>query len=403
MLSSRNNGGLGLLQSVVFALAALSASLFSPPLALLVAWAGVLLSAREAPEHVSWPLVAFAHAGALIFASRTFEDASSDFVSYHAVYEATCQAKSGLEDTLLAFGPEIGLPAFYKLLSTLGLCGLSINGLAWLQGFITATALLLVISRWARQVTPADELPMALGGLCLMFSFFYVTQLSRQACSSIFVLAALWLARSRRGVLILLMFGALFHVTAPLIWALFVLLRGPMRRALPVLILLAAVPLLAFDQIVAFAIAHSDAFEPLAKFAIYAAPADDGGGPSSDLQGVVLLGLAGALFAWRARREPTLAADSRMLLGLAVLALAMLPVPFASTRTALPIAWFAIGAFLLRGLAGTVRPLAWLALGALLALRIVANSMPSDGAHALWFAYAPAGWIPGYWLPGLLK
>jgi hypothetical protein len=398
MLASHANGRLGLVQSVVFALAALTASLISPPLALLLAWVGVLVSAREAPEHVSWPLVAFAHAGALIFASRTFEDASSDFAGYFAVYEATCHATSGLEDTLLAFGPEIGLPAFYQVLSALGLCGLSVNGLAWLQGFITATALLLVISRRMKQDTPANELPMALAGLCLMFSFFFVTQLSRQAVSSVFVLAALWLARSRRDVFILLALGTSFHLTAPLIWGLCVLLRGRIQRALPALILVAAIPILAFDQIVAFAVEHVDAFGPLAKLTMYALPAGDDGGPSSDLQGVVQLAFAGALFAWRARREPALAADSRLLLGLAVIALAMLPVPFASTRTTLPIAWLAIGAFLFRGLAGTARPLGWLALAALLALRVVSASMPGQGAHALWFAYPPAGWIPGYWL-----
>ncbi len=398
MLDAHANARLGLVQSVVFALAALSASLFSPPLALLLAWLGVVASAHEAPDHVGWPLVAFAHAGALIFASRTFEDPSSDFTGYYTVYDATCHAASGLEDTLLAFTPEIGLPVFYKLLSVLGLCGMSINGLAWLQGFITAAALLLVISRWARQETPANELPMALAGLCLMFSFFYVTQLSRQACSSVFVLAALWLARSRRSVFILLVLGSLFHLTAPLIWGICVLLRGRLRRALPALILVAGVPILAFDQIVAFAVEHVGGFEPLAKLAIYSVPAGDDGGPLSDLQGIMQLALAGALFAWRARREPALAANSRLLLGLAVLALAMLPVPFASTRLTLPIAWLAIGAYLFRGLAGTARPLGWLALVALLALRLVTSSMPGQGAHALWFAYAPAGWIPGYWL-----
>ena len=389
---------LGLLQSVVFALAALAASLISPPLALLLAWVGTLVIAREAPEHVSWPLVAFAHAGALIFASRTFEDGSSDFVGYFTVYEATCHANSALEDTLLAFTSEIGLPVFYKLLSALGLCGLSINGLAWLQGFITATALLLVISRWARQETPANELPMVLAGLCLMFSFFYVTQLARQACSSVFVLSALWLARSRRSVFILLALGALFHVTAPLIWALCVLLRGRARTALPALILLAAVPLLAFDQIIAFAVDHAAAFEPLAKLTFYAVPGGESGGPPSDFQGVVLLSVAGTLVAWRARREPALASNARLLLGLAVLMLAMLPVPFASTRTALPIAWLAMGAFLFRGLAGALRPLGWLALGALIVMRVVVSSLPSDSEHALWSAFAPAGWIPGYWL-----
>lgn len=398
MLAPRAGNRLGLVQSIVFALAALAASLFSPPLALLVAWAGVLVCAQQAPEHVSWPLVAFAHAGALMFASRTFEDGSSDFVGYYAVYDATCHVTSGLDDTLLAFGPEIGLPVFYKLLSVLGLCGLSINGLAWLQGVITAVALLLVISKWLKKETPAEELPMALAGLCLLFSFFYVTQLSRQACSSVFVLAALFLARSRLGVFVLVTLGAFFHLTAPLIWGLCVLLRGRIRTALPALLLLAAIPLLAFDQIVAFAVDHVAAFEPLAKLTFYSAPAGDSGGPPSDLQGAIQLGVAGALLAWRARREPALAANSRLLLGLAVISLAMLPVPLASTRTTLPIAWLAMGAFLFRGLAGTLRPVGCLALAALLALRVGVSSLPSQGDHALWSAYAPAGLIPGYWL-----
>lgn len=398
MLASRANGRFGVAQNVAFVLAALTASLFSPPLALLLAWVGVLVSAREDPERVSWPLVAFAHAGALMFASRTFEDASSDFVGYHAVYEATCHASSALEDTWLAYGPEIGLPTFYQLLSALGLCGLSIHGLAWLQGFITSAALLLVISRWARRETPANELPMVLAGLCLMFSFFYATQLSRQAISSVFVLSALWHARSKRGVFILVVLGSLFHLTAPLIWALCVLLRSRMRRSLPALILLAALPLLAFNQIIAFAVEHADAFGPLAKLTFYAAPLGDDGGPPSDFQGAVQLAVAGALLAWRARREPSLAANARLLIGLAVLALAVVPVPLASTRMTLPIAWLAMGAFLFRGLAGSLRPVGWLGLGALLLLRVVISSLPSQGDQALWYAYAPVGWIPAYWL-----
>lgn len=380
------------------ALAAIAASLWSPLLGLLVAWVGVLHTASHAPELTKWPLLAYAHAGALTFASRTFDAVSSDFVIYNTVYAATCHGIPDLEDTLLAFGPEIGLPICYQLLSALGLCGLSIHGLAWLQGFITAGALLLVISRRVRQETPSDELPMALGGLCLMLSFFYVTQLSRQAASSVFVLAALWLARSRRSAFALVLLGTLFHLTAPVVWGLGAALRGRMQRALPVLGLAALIPILAFDQIVTFAAQNVASFEPLAKLAFYAVPADDGGGPQSDLQGAVLLAIAGALSAWRARREPALAADARLLLGFAVLAVVLLPIPLAATRLTLPIAWLAVGAFLFRGLAGTARPLGWLALLALLLLRVVVASMPSDNEHALWFGYPPASWMPGYWL-----
>lgn len=392
------SGERGLARSAAVVLAALAASLFSPPLALLLAWIGVLDSARQAPEQVAWPLAAFAHAGALIFASRSFEAASSDFVNYHGVYAASCSGTAGLEDTLLAFGSEIGLPLFYQLLSALGLCGLSIHGLAWLQGFVTSTALLLVIARLVRDETPADELPMTLAGLCLMFSFFYTTQLSRQAASSVFVLAALWLARTRRGVLLMVLLGTLFHLTAPLVWGLGVLLRGRLRRALPALIAVTLISLLAFDRIVAFAVENVGAFELLAKLAIYAVPADDGGGPMSDLQAVVMLACAGALFAWRARREPALAGNARLLLGFALIALALLPVPLAATRLTLPLAWLAIGAFLFRGLAGTARPLGWLALVALLGLRVSLASVSGSGEHALWFAYPPASWMPGYWL-----
>lgn len=399
MLAPPATAGVGLVRSVVITLAALMASLFSPPIALLLAWIGVLASASEAPEHLAWPLVAFAHAGALIFASRTFDAASSDFVNYYSVYAATCHGTSGLEDTLLAFGPEIGLPVFYQLLSVLGLCDLSIHGLAWLQGFITAAALLLVISRRMKQEIPAEELPMALAGLCLMLSFFYVTQLSRQAASSVFVLAALWLARSRRGVFLLVLLGTLFHLTAPVVWGLGAVLRGRIQRALPILILVALIPVLAFDQIVNFATQNVTSFEPLAKLAIYAVPASGDGGPQSDLQGAVLLAVAGMLFAWRARREPALASNARLLLGFAVLAVVLLPVPLAATRLTLPIAWLAIGAFLFHGLAGTARPVGWFALLALLTQRVVLASMPGSGEHALWFAYPPIGWIPGYWLP----
>jgi hypothetical protein len=66
----------------------------------------------------------------------------------------------------------------------------------------------------------------------------------------------------------------------------------------------------------------------------------------------------------------------------------------------LPFAGFAIGAFLFCGLASkAIRPFGWLILFILLAIRIMSYSI-SDGIgdHALWFAYPPISWMPGYWL-----
>lgn len=388
----------GMARTAALVLAALALSLFAPTMALLVAWIAVVDSARSAPQWLAWPLAAFAHAGALVFASRSFDATSSDFVNYFDVYSATCAGSASLEDALLAFGSELGLPLVYRLLSALGLCGLSIHGLAWLQGFVTSTALLMVVTRHALRETPADERPLALGGLCLMFSFFLSTQLSRQAASSVFVLSALWLARTRRARLLQVLLGTLFHLTAPLVWGLAILLRDRLRRALPALLAVTLVSLLAFDRIVAFAVENVGAFEVLAKLAIYAVQEDDGGGPMSDLQAVVMLAVAGGLLLMRARREPRLRGAAQLLLGFALIGLALLPVPLAATRLTLPLAWIAIGWFLFRGLAGIGRPFAWAALLALLALRVGLWSLPGEGDHALWFAYPPASWMPGYYL-----
>ena len=62
-------------------------------------------------------------------------------------------------------------------------------------------------------------------------------------------------------------------------------------------------------------------------------------------------------------------------MGLGIVALLFISIPFAATRLILPFAWFSIGGFLFRGLAFTsIRPLSWILLFILMFACAVSSS-----------------------------
>jgi hypothetical protein len=382
-------------------LSSLLMSMFSPSLSLIVAWIGVIYSTRREKYFQSCQLFSFSHAGSLIFASRILSSNSSDVVNYYDVYIATCSSAGAPETTLFAFGVEIGLPLIFKLLSVLGLCGLSPAGLVWALGFGTSSALLLVMSKIITKEVPLEERSLVIAGLCLLFPFFFTTQLARQAIASIFVIAAIWLVHGVRGKLVLVVLGSFFHLSTPIILILVSIFKR--KNWLSGVFILPPVFLVSvffLDLVIPFLIDNYGAIDQVAKLSEYVKLANDAEGPRSDVQTVVLLLTAGALLAWRSWSEPAFAGNAKILLGLGLVTLPLLSIPLAATRLLLPIGWFAIGIFIFLGLsAKKLRKFGWVIVFVLLIMRSASYSLPSEHSdHALWFTYPPINYIPGYWL-----
>lgn len=376
-------------------------SLFSPSLAMIFALIGVAYSAHKEDNFQNWQLLAFSHAGALIFASRNLLSNSSDVSNYYGVYNATCSSSSGLENTILAYGYEIGLPLVFKLLSALGLCGLSPAGFAWLLGLFTSLALMLIISKITIQEAPLDERALVMVGSCLLFPFFFTTQLSRQAIASIFVIAAIWLVQRGWLKLVVVTLGSFFHLSTPIIFIVVSLFKR--KSWLSILFML--IPVLLFsafslDMVIPFLLDHFGSIDQVGRLSEYVTIADETEGPRSDLQTVVLLLSAGVVLAWRSRREPAFASNAKVLLSLGLFALPLLTIPLVATRLLLPVAWFAIGIFIFLGFSSkNLRKLGWLIALVLFVIRITTYSLPGEQSdHALWVAYPPVDFFPGYWL-----
>lgn len=231
-----------------------------------------------------------------------------------------------------------------------------------------------------------------------MYSFFFATQVSRQAASSVFLLAALFLAKRPRDVAINLALATFLHLTAPVIflfaWA---LRRGTSRHLFLLAAIIVGVALFR-EQLLAFALSNIEAFEPLAKLAYYAGDLDSGA--FSDVQSIVYLAVPGLAMTLvpRLRQHRGAAADARLLLGFALLGLALLPLPLATTRLTMAFGLLVQGYFIFTVLASASRPLAVAGLAALLALRIGLIGGSGNDEHALWTGYGQASWLPGYFM-----
>ena len=377
---------------------ALVSTLFSPSLALLLTLIGVVSSIKYATHLTNFSLITFSHAGSLIFASRTFDGASADFPNYFAVYETICRATEPLQNSIYVFGAEIGLPVSYLVMKSIGVCGMSIFGLAYLQGFLTSAATLLVIAKFSKYESDLDRRAVALVGMCLVYSFFYSTQLARQSISSIFVLSSLLIPKSRLFVFIQVMIATLFHLTAPLIWGAAFLMRKSSGLTLGIVLVASLIITFSFDAMVQYAVDSSGTVGALAKLAFYkTSTSEDGGVVSSDVLSIGLLAIAGCLLLWRGKQENHTRELHRIFFGFALLGLVLLPFPLAGTRLSLPFSSVAIGYFLLIGVAGISRSAAWLLVFLAMLFRVSTAVTAGTSDHALWSAYPAISWIPGYY------
>lgn len=371
-------------------------SLFMPLAAMWLSW---LLCVALATRH-TWLLPAgvlvYAHSGAVVFASRTLLADSSDFAIYFDVFQAICSPAAPAADGWLAFGPEVGLSALYAALASAGACGLSINGLAYVQTLLVATLTLIPLCALGIRSVAPKHAALVVGGVLLMFSFYYATQLSRQVLSSTLVLVALIASLRRWQTTTLLVAATLFHLTAPLVYAIAQIARKG-RTALAACLALAVGLALFADSLLTVLSEHADSISGLLKVGYYLANAESESSIGSDLRAVAYLALAGGATWLAARKSPGLRVEAHMLLAFALLGLALLPLPLASTRLTLALSAVGIGYYLFRGLSMLSRPLAALALMALLVVRLGPFQWSADPEHALWTFYPAASWVPGYY------
>lgn len=373
-------------------------ALLAPIAAYFVALLAIFSCVRSQSRFSALAVVAFAFAGSIVFASRNFVDGAVDFDNYYSVFNAVC-SHAPAEDGLLAFGPEIGLPALYGLLSLLGACHLSIAGLAFVQCLLVSALLLgLVVKVAEERIAPRYRAEVVVG-MCVMFSFFFITQLSRQALSSVFLLYALMLAKSRRRVLLALGVASVCHLTAPLLYFAALLMRRFTRAAIPLALVLALVALGSLDRLVALVL-NSDVVGSLDKLQYFVQLQDSAQGAASDQLTVAYLLVAALAFLLAKRRSAADSADMRMLFGLALMSAALVPLPLAATRFALPFGSLVVGYYVFAGLSAWRPAVARLLLVALIGARGFSLSAVDEGAdHALWTNHASWSLVPGYFLP----
>lgn len=384
--------------AVALAAAALFVSLWTPLVGYFVAAVALYWMAAYAPRAIALGILALAHAGGIIFASRDYGAASSDFPRYYELYQAICSANGQyLAAALWEFGPESGLPVFYLLLRVVGLTFLSINGLAYLQALITGTATLVVVAQVARERTRPRDVPIVVTGAGLMYSFFYSTQLSRQALAATFVLWAMYMTQSTGGKVLAVAVAGAFHVTAPLTYLFASLMRRGGLVALMFLGLAVAMALWSRELIALVFHVGLETAPGLSKVSFYAST-DAAGVVFSDIQTVVYLLAGGLLVAYKRFKDGMDLGDDRILLGLALLALLMLPLPLAATRVCLLFASLAIGYYLFEGLCAASRTVGVVLLLLVGVYRLWTFASGGGEAHSLWAHYSAIGYAPGYFL-----
>ena len=380
-------------------LVAAIASFFAPLAGQLFALLACMACARFCRALLPLALLTYAHAGASIFASRTLEAESSDFVVYFDLFQDICSGSVPLRETLSAFGLEFGLPATYHLLAGAGACGLTIHGLAYLQTLVVSAVLLgLLAVRCLEDHAPAQA-ALVLGGTLAMFSFIYVTQLSRQTVSSLFILLALF--ESRRGSVAWtwLALATVFHLTAPVVYGLARLLRAAPWFSIGITAAILAALALYGTELLEWGLEQASILPGLDKLGYYAIEFDGDESVGSDLRAMLYLFLAAlASLPWRRAGSAEMSKDLRLLLGFALLAGAVLVLPLAATRLTLTFSALAVGYYLFKGLVAGSAKLSWAVLLAVIVFRSGVFQVFGPAEQTLWQAYDAYALWPLYYV-----
>lgn len=380
-------------------LGAALASFFAPQVGQLCALLACMLCAKHCRVLLPLALLTYAHSGASVLASRALESESSDFAVYFDLFKEICSGTVSPRDTLSTFGLEWGLPAAYHVVAAGGGCQLSIHGLAYLQTMIVSTALLGFLAARCFDGRSQNRAALVLGGTLAMFSFIYVTQLSRQTISSLFVLMALFEPRRHGRALLWLALATTFHLTAPVVYALARLLRASSWLGLAVTAVVVSAFTVFGSELLEWGLARSDDLPGLDKLGYYAIEFDPDEAVGSDIRAVIYLGLAAlASLRWPQRADKEMAMDMRLLLGFALLAFALQALPLAATRMTLAFSALAVGYFLFKGLADEAPRSAVLVLAVVVIFRSGVFSVFGPSDQPLWKAYDAFAFWPLYYL-----
>jgi hypothetical protein len=373
-------------------------SFFWPQGGLLCGLFACMLCAARLRPLLPLALLVFAHAGSTVVTSRDLNGEASDFATYFDLFSGICSNMVSTEDSLFTFGPEFGLASAYLLISIVGGCGLSIYGLAYVQTVLVSFTMLALLCAHGVRGRGSIQAALIVGGTLALFSFIYVTQLSRQAISSAFVLAAL-LGNGQRGkVAALVAMATAFHLTAPVIYGLAVILRSPSRASIMTGTVLIGAFLAVGTELLAWALEHAESFVGVGKLAYHFAETELEETVRSDERALLLLIAAGLVSVPFLRRIPRESLrDARVLWGFALLAWVLLPLPLAATRLTLAFSAIAIGYFLFKPLAVASPRLALLVLFACIVYRSGVLSLFDPPDQTLWYAFPSSSIYPLYY------
>ena len=374
-------------------------SLYFPMAGQLCALLACILCAARLRSFFPVALAVFAHSAAIVTASRMLDSESSDFVVYFQLYRDICAIGGPTADTLLPFGYEVGLSSLYHVIAYAGGCGLTINGLAYVQGLLVGTGTLALLCGYAMRDHGGARGAVVVGGTLVLFSFIYVTQLSRQCISSAFLLAALLGRQRRMGTLALLAMATAFHLTAPVIFLVAKALRSASPRRIALGATLAVIIAAFASDLLLLAIDHADVVPGLVKLAYYADGASDESAVGSDIRALLYLTAAGLLsLGAPARALPDGSRNATMLLGLAALSLALLNLPLAATRVTLAFSGIAIGYFLFAALVSRWPRLSVVLLIIAIVFRSGLSAVFAQPDQTLWTTYPWASATPLYYI-----
>jgi hypothetical protein len=369
---------------------------FVPWLAYPLGLCAVYYTARYAKPLTPLALLIFSSGAAIIQASREFFVPSSDFDIYYVVYEGICDS-GDLVSGLLYFGPEVGLPVFYYLLSKVNVCGLSISGLAYVQASIFGFLFLLTLGHYVNRYVPPKARSVTLTLLAATLSFYYATQLSRQFISSILLFCALFLASKVMRRVLLLIFSSLCHLTAPAIFFCTQVLRHYSLRKIAMLVVL-------LSCLTIIVLQSPDFFtglvgrSPLAyKFAYYENIGDSPEVVLSDYITVLsLLSLGSVMYFFPGRNGLSLRLEYRAIFAMGILGVALLPFPLAATRFLFLYGQILFILYVSVWLYYTNRRWVYYFLLGIVAIKIPTYSDLLDDKGSLWFSYPAASSDPGY-------
>jgi len=273
---------------------------------------------------VKWIGYVCAYAGSVMAASRkTFAD-SDDFSHYYDAYLSIL--KDGWQVVFEPYGTEIGLPAYYFVLSKLGIESQIYPLFA--VALLGSGLFVFWLEKYGAFNFPPDRFGTVMASSLIFYGFMQASLISRQMMSLSIVLIAVSSAGWRS--IIWLFTAILFHQSSLLIFILFKYAKKLTWLTATLVICSGIIFMLFFNKITEVAVASNvDFIRVVSKFAYYTTSEESFTGPDlSGLKFVSLTCLAGFL-AYKFMPKGW----GLLILIVVVLYILLLPFPLISLRT----------------------------------------------------------------------